>query len=304
MRPQPRADVHPFAPTLEEWERGIQVDCGENWTWEVIEEAVLHGAHPSAQTPESIALFADDISYQQQAGFCQVFTWEELQRLCPANLKISPVAVVPQVGRWGRIILDLSFPVYQMVDGVVTVVQESVNNTTARTAPTVPVKEIGKVLQRLLHYMRDTPAGLHILFSKLDISDGFWRLVVREEDSFNFAYVLPQRPGQQIRIVVPRAVQMGWAESPSLFCAVTETARDVTQHLVTNNVELPYHPIEESMTIEDVPIRARAEEPTELLQVYVNDFCNAATQSTDAPTYKRFVGPRSMAFTASSHLRT
>jgi hypothetical protein len=199
MRPQPRADVTPFAPTLKEWERGIQVDCGENWTWEVIEEAVLHGAHPSAQTPESIALFADDISYQQQAGFCQVFTWEELQRLRPANLKISPVAVVPQVGRRGRIILDLSFPVYQMVDGVVTVVQESVNDTMARMAPTVPVKEIGTVLQRLLHYMRDTPAGLHILFSKLDITDGFWRLVVREEDSFNFAYVLPQRPGQQIQ---------------------------------------------------------------------------------------------------------
>jgi hypothetical protein len=74
---------------------------------------------------------------------------------------------------------------------------------------------------------------------------------------------------------------MGWAESPSLFCAVTETARDVTQHLVTNNVELPYHPIEESMTIEDVPIRARPEEPTELLQIYVDDFCNATTQSKD-----------------------
>ena len=27
--------------------------------------------------------------------------------------------------------------------------------------------------------MRDTPAGLHILMSKLDISDGFWRLIVR-----------------------------------------------------------------------------------------------------------------------------
>ena len=34
------------------------------------------------------------------------------------------------------------------------------------------------MLPQLLHYMRDTPAGLHILFSKLDISDGFWRLIV------------------------------------------------------------------------------------------------------------------------------
>ncbi len=35
--------------------------------------------------------------------------------------------------------------------------------------------------------MRDTPDGLYILFSKLDISNGFWRLVMHEADSFNFA---------------------------------------------------------------------------------------------------------------------
>ncbi len=40
--------------------------------------------------------------------------------------------------------------------------------------------------------MRDTPAGLHILMSKLDISDGFWRLIVQDADCYNFAYVLPQ----------------------------------------------------------------------------------------------------------------
>jgi hypothetical protein len=93
-----------------------------------------------------------------------------------------------------------------------------------------------------LHYMRDTPAGLHILFCKLDISDGFWRLIVWEEDSFNFAYVLPQREGEPVRIVVPLAVQMGWVESAPLFCTVIESARDLTQHLVDTNIDLPLHP--------------------------------------------------------------
>ncbi len=102
------------------------------------------------------------------------------------------MAVVPQVGRCGRIILDLSFPVYQDQDGIITILQDSVNNTTALQAPSESVKEIGKVLPHLLHYMQDTPKGFHILFCKLDISDGFWRLVVQEQDSFNFAYVLPQ----------------------------------------------------------------------------------------------------------------
>jgi hypothetical protein len=113
--------------------------------------------------------------------------------------------------------LDLSFPVFQEVDGVVTATQASVNDTTALQAPSVPVKQIGKVLPRILQYMRDTPAGLHILFSKLDLSDGFWRLIVHETDCYNFAYVLPQAAGEPTRIVVPSAVQMGWVESPSLF---------------------------------------------------------------------------------------
>ncbi len=141
---------------------------------------------------------------------------------------------------------------YQELNGVVTITQESMNNTTVLQAPLALVKEIGRVLPHLLHYMRDTPAGLHILFCKLDISNGFWRLTVREKDDFNFAYVLPQWEGEPVRIVVPSAVQMGWVESPSLFCTVTESARDLTQHLVDTNVDLPLHPFEAEMNIQHV----------------------------------------------------
>ena len=281
MQPQPLSAVHPFTPTLNKWRHGIEVDCGPDWSWDLLEAARARGPHPTASTPDSVALFKEDIAYQVKAGFCKVMLWEDLKRLRPPNLKISPVAVVPQVGRRGRIILDLSFPVYQEVSGVVTAVQASVDDTTVLTAPSIPVKEIGKVLPRLLHYMRDTPAGLHILFSKLDISDGFWRLIVREEDSYNFAYVLPQETGEPCRVVVPAAVQMGWVKSPSHFCAVTESARDLTTHFVDNDVPLPHDPIEQSMTIADVPVRGRTQSPTKLLQVYVDDFCYAATQSVD-----------------------
>ncbi len=107
------------------------MDCGPNWKWDVIEAAVARGPHPTACTPEAIALFEEDIEYQRQAGFCKIILWEELKRLRPPNLKISPVAAVPQVGRRPQIILDLSFPVYQDVDGVVTATQASVNNTMA-----------------------------------------------------------------------------------------------------------------------------------------------------------------------------
>jgi hypothetical protein len=231
--------------------------------------------------PQAIALFEEDIEYQRQAGFCKVIPWEELKRLRPSNLKISPVAAVPQVSRCPRIILDLSFPVYQDVDGVITATQASVNDTMALHAPKEAVRKIGKVLPRLLTYMRDTPAGLHILMSKLDISDGFWRLIVRDADCFNFAYVLPQREGEPCRIVILSAVQMGWVKSPSLFCAVTESARNLAQHFVDAAVPLPPHQVESSMAIKDVPMRGRAETPSTLLQRYVDDFCYAATQSKD-----------------------
>jgi hypothetical protein len=88
----------------------------------------------------------------------------------------------------------------------------------------------------------------------LDISDGFWRLIVREEDSFNFAYVLSQQEGEPVQIVVPLAVQMGWVESPPLFCTITESARDLTQNLVDTNVDLPPHSFEAEMNIQHVPL--------------------------------------------------
>jgi hypothetical protein len=156
MQPQPLADVHPFAPTLHEWQQGIKVNCGPEWDPATIKAAVERGPHPSAMTPEAIALFREDIGYQEKAGFCKVFTWDELQTLKPTTLKISPVAVVPQAGRRGRIILDLSFPVYHDVGGIRAVIQESVNDTTVIEAPTIPVREIGKVLHRLLYFMKIT----------------------------------------------------------------------------------------------------------------------------------------------------
>jgi hypothetical protein len=220
-----------------------------------VEAAFARGPHPTASTLEAISLFKEDIAYQVKAGFCNVMLWEDIRKLRPCNIKILPVAVVPQVGRRGRIILDLSFPVYQKVNGIVTAVQASVNDTTVLNAPSTPVRDIGKVLPRLLHYMRDTPAGLHILFSKLDISDGCWHLIVRESNSYNFAKVLPQAKGEPCRIVVPAAVQMGWVKSLSLFCTVTESARDLSQHFVDKAMALPHNPIEDSMTIDPVPMR-------------------------------------------------
>jgi len=53
MQPQHLAEVHPFVEVLHKWKEGIEVDCGDDWDWATIEEAVLRGPHPTANTPES-----------------------------------------------------------------------------------------------------------------------------------------------------------------------------------------------------------------------------------------------------------
>ena len=60
-----------------------------------------------------------------------------------------------------------------------------------------------------------------------------------------------------------------------------KVARDLTEYHIRNSTVLPEHPVEKFMDVEPVPMRARAVKPSRCLQVYVDDFCLAATQSMD-----------------------
>jgi hypothetical protein len=144
------------------------------------------------------------------------------------HLQNIPSRGNPHTGRRGRIILDLSFAVRleqkligQRKPGAI--LQDAVNDTTVPLAPKKPVREIGKVLPRLFDFMASAPAGQEILLSKVDLSEGFWRIIVEEAARRNFCYVMPDPPGSPIRIGIPSALQMGWMESPPYFCTATET---------------------------------------------------------------------------------
>lgn len=149
MQPQPLGALHPFHETLCQWgSQGVPIDCGPDWTWDAIEAAVARGPHRSALDPENIALVHEDIQYQVDAGFSRMMLWDNVKHHRLRQLKISPMAVVPQKDRRGRIILDLSFPVYKGLSkrgGNEPPIQTSVNETTQRLAPDGPVREIGNV---------------------------------------------------------------------------------------------------------------------------------------------------------------
>jgi hypothetical protein len=166
------------------------------------------------------------------------------------------VAVIPQEGRRGRIILDLSFAVCptqqknQRKAG--TIPQEAVNDTTVSLAPKTPVRKIGKVLPRIFEFMAKTSEGQEILLSKADLSDGFWRIIVQEDVRWNFCYVMPDPPVAPIPIVVPSTLQMGWMESPQYFCAATETGWDFIQWSIDQKIDCLPHWLETFMLPSDL----------------------------------------------------
>lgn len=153
--------------------------------------------------------------------------WATLQKQLPPQLKVSPLAVVPQLNRWGWMILDLSFPVLRQSKGKGSkqkkredrkILKESVNDSTARLPAGAPVrKELGNVLSRLLRFMYEVPPEEEIHFAKIDLADGYWHMIVEEESRWSFAYVLPGPVDAPIRLVIPSALQMGWNKSPAYF---------------------------------------------------------------------------------------
>ena len=175
MQPQDVAQAHMFGPKLKEYAvNGVPVDCGEDWTREMINAAIAQGPHKPATSEEAIKLFEEDIAYQVDAGFAKIVLWDNIKHRPPSTLKISPVAAVPQTNRRPRIILDLSFGVRMGTE----IIQQAVNDTTVTASHPAALNYLGSTMPRILQFMAHAPPSRPIYFSKYDKLDGFWRMVV------------------------------------------------------------------------------------------------------------------------------
>ena len=166
----------------------------------------------------------------------------------------------------------------------------SVNDTTTKLSPVYPVKELGRVLPRLLHFMASVPPEETIMFAKIDLSDGFWRMLVAEDDKWNFAYALPGTPDGPARLVIPHALQMGWTESPGYFCATTETGRDIMQALIDEGTLCPPHTMDIFME-PSAPARRQTSPELphkwQMSAVYVDDYILAAVEDRTGTLLQR-----------------
>jgi len=168
------------------------------------------GPHSSALEDDAIAQIQMEAREKEAQGFANIYKWEDLKKDLPRALKLSPLAMIPHKSRKYRAILDLSYQL--MVAGYML---PSVNDATVQMAPEEAMDQIGSVLPRMIEALAAAHMeGGDIMFSKLEIKDGFWRMVCEEGEDWNFAYMLPNHEVEPVKIVVPSALQMGWALSP------------------------------------------------------------------------------------------
>jgi hypothetical protein len=233
------------------------------------------GPHKSSNSLEATTFLRAEVADKVKSGYAKVVKWGDIKNDIPTHLKISPVALVPHKSRKFRTILDLSFNLRYKGSII-----PSVNSSTTKQAPAEAIVQLGQCLQRIKHTMATNYDPHHpFAFAKIDIKDGFWRMMVSKQDAWNFCYVLPSldpdQPLDQIEIVVPSSLQMGWCESPPYFCAATETALDVIDNLLSSDIDLPHHRFLPKMLEQGDRLHRLAADAftTNLLEVFVDDFC-------------------------------
>jgi hypothetical protein len=278
MYPRNAALQHPAGPMLLQYAtEGCPALCGANWTVAQMQAAIDYNNHISAQQPEAAAFVRRQVLDKVHDNLCHLVSWDDIKDNPPANLKISPLAAIPHKSREFRTILDLSFELSDCNGAPPCAVN------TPGLDPDVPhhsQNELHNAIPRIIYAMATSQDPTPFFFCKMDIKDGFWRMRVRQEDSWNFAFVLPRLTADEpIQLVVPFALQMGWQSSPPYFDAATETARDLADQY-SMNPELPPHPLEHhlfqcDLNTEALILNTRStpsQHLNKLIEVYVDDF--------------------------------
>ena len=226
MCPSGLALDHPAAQVLLDYAHGgCPVNTGAPWSREMMEAAIEKGPHVSALDEAAMEQLQQEVEAKVESGQCRIVEWDDIKDMPPEQLKISPIAMIPHKSRLFRAILDLSFGIKLQSGEQVP----SVNESSVKTAPKGAIDQMGQGLNRIIHAMAQAAPDEKVFMAKWDIKDGFWRLDCQQDEEWNFAYVLPQKEGMPVKLVVPTSLQMGWIESPPYFCAASETGRDVAE---------------------------------------------------------------------------
>ena len=190
------------------------------WSHDRLLAAARRGSHQSAV--EHTDFVCEEIVEFARQGFWTVLPTEVALTL--PHLRLSPLGVVPQRNRRPRLIVDYSY--------------SGVNAETLKLAPPEAM-QFGKALQRVLQTLvRANPRYGPVKLGKIDISDGFYRIGLQPSHVPRLGVILPHQ-GTQSYVALPLALPMGWVESPPYFTAATETACDLTNHMLRQHSGMP-----------------------------------------------------------------
>ena len=159
-------------------DRGVPVRLSTGpWTAERLGAALARGAHPSCD--KALEFLCEEFVDMVNKGQFVVLPAEIAKRL--PGLRVSPMGVVPQVGRRDRMVADHTY-----------------SGVNPKTQPVAPVKsmQFGHALERLLReILLANPAHGPVKMIKVDLSDGFYRLHLVPSDAPKLGLAFPRIPG-------------------------------------------------------------------------------------------------------------
>ena len=184
------------------------------------------GLHPS--TAPYLHFLENDMADMIRKGYWVVLPYHLVRHL--PNLQISPMGAMPQCECRPHIIVDYSF--------------SSVNQEADKGAPHEAM-QFGWALNRVLHrIVTADPPDSPVYLLRLDLSDGFYRVPIRDSDIPMLGVAFPVAPGEPPLVALPLVLPMGWTKSPPCFCSATETIVDLANDLAHSTWSPPPHPLE------------------------------------------------------------
>ena len=162
-----------------------------------------------------------------QAGHMTIYPLEAFIAL--QNLWISPVAVIPQVGRRTHLIFDFT--------------RSGLNEASKSLAP---MEEMcyGGMIQRILGKV--LTANLHlgpVYLRNVDLANAYMNLWVRIKDVLFVAFLTPKKNLSNLQMVgFQLSLPMGYIDSAPYYCMATETLSNLTNEETSQKDVAISHP--------------------------------------------------------------
>jgi len=216
-----------------------------------------------------------------QMGYWAVLPYQAIRTF--PQLRLAPAGVVPQKEHHPRPIMDYSF--------------YGTNQDCHPIAPCASMQFSGALkclLQRLVYC---NPIHGPPLMAKIDLSDGYYRVLLSPEAALHLAVIIPSDISTDTYLIaLPLTLPMGWLHSPPYFCAYTETITDIantcqpppTHPLLpqTQCCSLPQHKkFHPSATI----LGSSSAPPLQYTDVYIDDFMILAQRPLNLPAMNRLL---------------